>query len=239
MSKPTPDIRLRLIETLNPRWFFISLFTVTLWLVAAGVLSQISKYRLGWSGDWVDLFDLNRELNIPTWYSGALLLLSALLLYLVGLIDAAHARHWKLIALVFTYLSLDEVAGLHERLDPVVKTIIDTRGVFYFGWVAVAIPILALLGVIFGRFILQLEAKTKKRFLVAAVVFVGGALVMEMAGGLYATKHGQDNLTFAALTIVEEFMEMFGLVIFITGLGRSVRCRLVENVSAPNEARCR
>jgi hypothetical protein len=50
------------------------------------------------------------------------------------------------------------------------------------------------------------------------MLYIGGALGLEMLGSYYAELEGQQHLTYALLTILEEAMEMMGTVVFIYGL---------------------
>ena len=50
------------------------------------------------------------------------------------------------------------------------------------------------------------------------MLYIGGALGMEMVGSYYAELEGQQHLTYALLTSLEEAMEMMGTVVFIYGL---------------------
>ena len=65
------------------------------------------------------VFDLSLEANVPTWYSAAALLVSALALGLITAVKlrerAPFAKHWGGLAAMFVYLSLDEVARFHEQ----------------------------------------------------------------------------------------------------------------------------
>ena len=68
-------------------------------------------------------FDLDREQNLPTWWSSAKLLATGLILGAAFLLrlDADGTRAWLLAAaaLIALGLSLDETALLHERLGAV------------------------------------------------------------------------------------------------------------------------
>jgi len=227
------------------------LLGATILLTVVGTAGQIGKYRHQMAGDWIDLFDLNQEANIPTWYSGSLMLVAGLLSYTLSLIEPhpfrgvapfsappeerklpritrpnSPNRYWRFLAFLFFYLSADEMVQLHERLDPFVDKHLGAGGIFYFGWTVVALPILALLGLGLIRFVWQQEKVTRILLLLSAGIFVMGGLGMEMAGGWYANRYGQDNLTFACLTIVEEFLEMSGLTALLYTLARETKARL-------------
>jgi hypothetical protein len=135
---------------------------------------------------------------------------------------ARHARRsrdrfttaWRLLAIVFCYMSLDEVAQLHERLN----SLVALRGVFYFGWIIPAGAIVLVVGVAYLRFIIRLPPVTRWRFIAAGVIYVGGALVMEMPLGMWATAHGEDNLGYVLIDGLEESLEMFGATLFLVAL---------------------
>jgi hypothetical protein len=54
--------------------------------------------------------------------------------------------------------------------------------------------------------------------ILAGAIYVGGALGMEMAAGVYDERHGYNTATTAVLSTIEETMEMVGLVVFIHAL---------------------
>ncbi len=159
---------------------------------------------------WRQLFDVDEENNIPTWFAGFLLGVTAFWVWVVG--DAKRGSsdrwwmHWKLLAGGFLLLSLDEIAGLHET----VNTVIDVT------W---AIPggILALLiGLMFFPFLWSLPAGTRTAFIVAGCIYVGGAVGVEIIG----EPMGSDTMTYNLTTVVEEGMEMGGVILFLATLLR-------------------
>jgi hypothetical protein len=60
--------------------------------------------------------------------------------------------------------------------------------------------------------------KTRQLFLIAATLYVGGALGMEIVRGPYNAVYGAHNMTAAMLKTLEEVCQMFGIVVFIQGL---------------------
>ena len=65
-------------------------------------------------------FDLNKEQTFPATFSGVLLLAAGGLALLNGLVrsdTAAGRRWWIVLALVFAFLGLDEIAALHEAVQ--------------------------------------------------------------------------------------------------------------------------
>ena len=68
------------------------------------------------------MFYLDRECNIPTWFSSFLLGLTALAAYGCSKSSLAkqQKRSWFIIAIGFIFLSCDEVATLHESMGDMV-----------------------------------------------------------------------------------------------------------------------
>ena len=79
----------------------------------------------------------------------------------------------------------------------------------------------------------------RKRFLVAATVYVGGALGMELPLGYWTDLHGDENFVYSMIDLVEESMEMIGASLFLYALadllsGTSGELRL--SLGTPAEA---
>ncbi len=49
-------------------------------LVAIGTAVQIGKYGFNYRADWMRIFNLDREMNLPSWYSALMLGFCALVL---------------------------------------------------------------------------------------------------------------------------------------------------------------
>jgi len=167
--------------------------------------------------DLVGLFSLSYESNLPTWYSSALLLACAVTLTAIApAAPPGQARYWSLLSAVFGYLSIDEAVGLHEQLNEVVHL----GGPFYFGWIIPAGAAVLLVGAAYLRFLRALPAETRRRFLVAGALYVGGALLMEIPLGLWTEARGDGGLGYALIDFAEESLEMTGATLFLLALLR-------------------
>lgn len=71
---------------------------------------------------------------------------------------------------------------------------------------------------IFFRMIVQLPSPVRRLFILAALMYLSGAIVMETVGGHYVTAWGHDSLRYALCTTAEELLEMMGVVVFIYAL---------------------
>ncbi|WP_146898956.1 hypothetical protein [Cellulomonas aerilata] len=179
----------------------------------------------------LQLTGVDREGGFPAWFSSGLLLACAASLGTVaeGVRRSGERRHWPwlLLAVAFTYLSMDEAVALHEQAIDPVQSALDLGGPFFYGWVVVAIPAVVVLGVVLLPFLRSLEPWTRRAFLVAGALYVGGALGLEMVEGLIAEAGGRGSTAMQIAVTVEELLEMVGLTIFLAAVNEHRR-RYVE-----------
>ena len=206
--------------SLAPGRTFQVLLGVIAALTGAHLAGQVAKYAFGAGDTWfARLTYFNAEMNLPTWYSTAALLAAAAILGLVWRrarsLDDRYAAHWVALAAIFLGLSIDETAALHERADTVLHDVLRTSGVLYYAWVVPALGFVAALGVAYLRFLRDLPPRTRTLFIVAAAVYVGGAVGMELLEGRQFEANGLDTPAFVAMTTIEELAEMLGVALFI------------------------
>jgi hypothetical protein len=203
-----------------------ALGAVAFLLVLASIGGQLTKYLLGHDTVYglVRLFDLDEEQNIPTLFSVLLLFCAALLLTIITVLKKKQkdpdVSKWAILAFGFLFMAVDEASSIHEELAMPVPGLLGDGplGIFYFAWVIPGIAVVFVLALFFLRFLLRLPAKTRFTFMVAAALFIGGALGLELVGGRYAELHGGENLTYNILATVEESLEMAGVIVFIYAL---------------------
>ncbi|MCP4748545.1 MAG: hypothetical protein GY874_20785 [Desulfobacteraceae bacterium] len=193
-------------------------------LALLSIIGQVFKYYLnhGWMFGFVPLFYLDLESNIPAWFSSFILFLASLLLFLITVAkykkNDSYRHHWKILAILFFYLSIDEVAMLHEYPIEPLRKAFNMGGFFYYSWIIPAIIILIVLGIIFWKFLCHLPVRTKVWFIIAGAVYVGGAIGIEMISGYHADIYGEQNMLYAMIITCEEVMEMIGVTLFINAL---------------------
>ncbi|WP_009632222.1 hypothetical protein [Synechocystis sp. PCC 7509] len=162
------------------------------------------------------------EQNIPTLYSWSALLFCAMLLAIVAKIKQVagdrHVNYWKALAIIFVYLALDEAIAIHEKFIEPLRSSLNTSGFLYYAWVIPGAIFAFAVFLGFLKFINALPPKTKRLFLTAGAVFIGGAMGMELLSGAYTELYTNNNFITSILTSIEEFMEMMGIVIFIYAL---------------------
>jgi hypothetical protein len=167
-------------------------------------------------------FGVSAEGKLPTFYSGVTLLMAAVLLAAIATHEHANrgrfARHWIGLSLIFVFMAADELLEIHElSIRPMRRVFGITAGPLHFAWVIPAAAMLVLLAITYARFLKALPASSLRSFLVAGVVYVGGALGMELVGGAYLTARG-DDVIYGVIATVEELGEMTGVALFIIAL---------------------
>jgi len=212
--------------SLNPAAIARVLGAVAFLLVLASIGGQFSRFALGhdYLKGLVPLFYVNAEQNIPTYFSVLLMLFAALLLAVIAVLNGKqkipHVSKWAILSFGFLFMAFDEAFQFHERLSSPVGTLLgdSNLGVFYFAWVIPGIALVLVLGLFFLRFLLHLPATARLRFLMAATLYIGGAIGVELIGGSYAQLHGRQNWMYSMIATVEESLEMAGLIVFIWAL---------------------
>jgi hypothetical protein len=207
--------------TINPKKIALTLYAIAILLVLANiavVLIQQATWDLSIFGLGAE-FDLNREANTPTLLSSFNLLFAAVLLTSIAAIkartEAPYRKHWLSLGIIFLLLAIDEGASYHEWIFDPLENLPIARGIFYFGWVLAAFPLLAILVVVFAKFFLHLPRKTQIGFMIAGALYLGGVLGVELIGGWYVDLYGTRKWGYKALTIIEESLELVGIVTFI------------------------
>ena len=190
----------------------------------ANLLVNISTLFLGHDYIYglVPLFDFYQESNIPTWYSSLLLFVAASLLGLISILSKEEKEsdtiYWIGLTLLFLFLSLDEIAQLHELSGEIVGTIGRGSGMLYNIWVVNAGIGVAIFLVIYFRFWNSLPSTIKKLFFFSGVIYVGGALGLELVESYFYDIYRTINGVIALFIGLEEMMEMLGVILFIYSL---------------------
>jgi hypothetical protein len=211
---------------INPSAVARVLGAVALVLVLASIGGQLSRFLLGHGSlkGLVRLFDVDKERNIPTFFSVLLMLFAALLLAVITALQrrnrAPHVQKWAMLFFGFLFTAFDEGFQVHENWNFSARALLrgGNFGLFYFTWVIFGVLLALVLALFFLRFLLQLPTATSRAFFAAATLYCTGALGFEMVGGHYVEEHGSENLAYNLIVTVEESFEMVGLIIFIRAL---------------------
>ena len=204
--------------------------------VANAIAIFLYHHRHHHGGRFFQEFSLDKEANVPSWFSSALLLTAAAMLALVALDalgrKARWGRHWAGLSVVFAVLSLDETAEIHERIGSWLRAHLHLHGPLHYAGVLPALALALFVGITYVRFLRALPRRTLLGILIAAAIYITGAAGVEAASGWWAEGHGSRSTALLLVSTVEENLEMFGTLLFIlvvlayfARLGRSVALR--------------
>jgi hypothetical protein len=206
------------------RSIMVVLGWVIVTLVALHALAWTLVFTRGLSQDlvWFKLVDLDCERNAPTLFSSLELLLCSAFLTVIARAHKGPGRQsvpWYGLAAVFAFLALDETAQFHEAMAKPWRDLLHTSGVLYQAWVLPYAAGLLGLGLLYIPWYLRLPARSRRLFALAAVIYLAGALVFEMAGGLRRPSRPDDPLLpMFVMEAFEEGLEMVGALVFIGSL---------------------
>ena len=136
------------------------------------------------------LFFVDNEQNVSTAAAFGLITVGWLLITVTALRQrAARARwrrYWFGLSAIFLYLAYDEAARVHERLNGPMQNLFDASGALTFAWVIPAIVFVTMIGAIYLRFVFALPPIVRALVCTSAVVFLSGAIGIEMIGAYIA-----------------------------------------------------
>jgi hypothetical protein len=186
-----------------------------LWLT--GAVGDI--YRI----DFLEGFNFDWEGGVPSYYQGLTLLTCAVLFALVALarrgVGDPYTRHWAILAIVLLLASVDEQATIHEELVLPIRETLNTGGLLYLPWVLPVGLLVVVLGLSYIRFFVSLPPRLRRLLLLAAGLYVGGALGGEMVGGYLLDRAGGEvTLAYSVERQAEEALESIGVLVTIYAL---------------------
>ena len=217
-----------------PRSLFIKLLYCIGFLVFANILGMISKLAFGHPNCYglIPMFDFDAEMNLPTFYSSVTLILSSTLLAIIAFCHKKEGNPywlWGILSFIFLFLSMDEFGALHERLEAPFLRLLQSSSfqelskIFFYAWVIPYGVLLIIFVLFYLKFLFKLPQKTKILFVVSGALYVTGAVVLEVFGGMQDRLYGSMNFTYLFLCTIEETLEMLGIAIFIYTLTSYIR----------------
>jgi hypothetical protein len=170
------------------------------------------------------LFDLDGEANVPAVFSTFLFLFNSALLFLIHRLgrrgpSGHEGATWLFLSLLFCFLGIDEAVSIHELFIDIIHAWARPTGIFHFVWVIPYGIATLLLAAVMLPWFFRLDGHTRRWFAASAVIFVSGAIGMEMVSGRYLELvNEQRGLVYQLMVAVEETLEMAGLIVFNHGL---------------------
>ena len=190
-------------------------------LTFLSVSSQIYKFELNNGEDRyiTDMLNFDKESNFPTLYATLTLFFCSLMLFVITYskktTNDKYYIQWFLLGFLFFLMATDEILMLHEQLSSPIRSVLKTEHIIFFSWVIPAVIFIIIFFISYLRFLKNLPDIFRNLFLTSGVIYIFGAVGMEIIGSRIVTDYGQDNLFYALITNVEELFEMIGILLFI------------------------
>ncbi len=200
-------------------YLIIGLFLITIVIVVLKInfpsLIKVTAFQT------IETFlHFNGEANFVAWLSSLILLISSILLFLIAFSKKQSkdlfSKHWKWLAIIFLIMAIDETAQIHESFSRIFSVFLpDGYWLFdaKFAFFLIGVPLTLVLGFIFLKFLLHLPKKTKRLFIIAGAIFLGGALGLEFFSNYLHHIHTH-YFWFRITQSMEEIFELSGIVIF-------------------------
>lgn len=167
-------------------------------------------------------FDLGHEPSLPSFLSGLGLFCCAGMLLLLFKLESPTRWTWLGLGLLFVVLSCDEVIMLHEMINRPLLAAGLGRWLL-LPWVLVGAIFVLIVGIGCVPLLLSLDRRTRRYFVTSAVIFVFGALGMEMVASVIYSGAGSEEIGIHAFAhvisqTIEEGCEMAGIALFFWAL---------------------
>lgn len=212
------------VGTIDSRRFMHIIVAIAITILLLGYCRELYVARFGLETVVKNLrhIDLDSEGTLPSWFSSGVLLICSGLLAAIAILSRRVADknwpRWTLLAAVFLALSIDEATAIHEIAITPLRNAFGLSGVLHFSWVIPATVVVAGLGLYFLPFLFRLRSRYAIRFILAGMLFVGGALGMELVSGYHASHYGMQSFSYIASAMTEETMEIAGSTLFCASL---------------------
>lgn len=169
-------------------------------------------------------FYFDYEESVPTYFSSIILLIAAVLLAIIYQVKSKlsdlYSSQWMILSILFTTLSIDEIAGFHEIIIDPLNSYLHFSGYWRFSWVIPALVFVVVWSVSYLKFLNSLSTKYRNGFVLSGFIYVLGAIGIEMISAkLFINDEASaKDLLYNLVITLEESLEMLGVMIFITVL---------------------
>jgi hypothetical protein len=207
--------------TLNKKKIVWFLIYVALVLIVIHSVILVIYYIVGdpEKFDFVRMFDLDMERNVPTLFSSLILAIAAFSFYLLAQTvetkEQKKKKYWLGLSGVFIFLSFDESAKIHEQIGDFTEKFISPVGYLHYPWVISYGIFVLILGLLYFKFFWGMERKIFWSFMFSAFIYLLGAVGFEMVGAAESSVHGTATVLYSVLYTIEESLEMFGVIYLI------------------------
>lgn len=211
ISKKPKHIALSLLAI---AWLLI-IFSTILGLLIASIGKEESSMFLR---NAFNIIDLDRENNISSFYGGTLWLIASLTsLYTSNYIrkDNKQFYFWRFLSFIFFFFAVDEWVAIHEYVGDLFAEILTSLEFGTFTWLIPGAFFILAFVLFFLYFLKSLPPTYARLILFGFLVFVLGAMGVEVLGGFAYQYYDGSSIIFRMLVQLEEMLEMMGVIIII------------------------
>jgi hypothetical protein len=223
-----------LVAAFSARRLTLYLILGALTLTSVSAVAQYLDITSGNQSRLLPLLFVGQDQSVPSWYASIVLFSCSVLAAMIarsGRSGSGASRGWLPVAAIFAYLSVDEAVSIHEKFSRLGRFVLNAADIDSFvsrAWTIPALVVLILLMPFFIWFLAGLPGRFRILLVAAAVVYVGGAVGMElltdflvdMRGGVQDLTRSENVARIVVLPHFEELLEMFGIVLFVYALLR-------------------
>ncbi|MDY6854470.1 MAG: hypothetical protein SWO11_07150 [Thermodesulfobacteriota bacterium] len=193
---------------------------ILIFLISTHLISQYIIHFIGHNYRFLRIFDLGWEQSIPSLFVTIEWLLGLFLLAVITTVKKNEGSYlyWLGLVITFSYLTLDEAVSIHERLSNPIRSLLKLSGLLYYAWIIPYSIALFIFFLIYLRFIISLPYRTRILIITGGVLFLIGALGLEIFEGKYIEVFDRNRLYHLFYITLEESLEMIGLGVFIYAL---------------------
>lgn len=165
------------------------------------------------------MFDVTSEMNVWAWFNVVVLAAAGGAHALVGVLHRSRAQPawpWFLVAACLVALSLDDLAALHERLEPVGRRLGAGDGLLAAAWVLPGLLVAAAFVWAARILVTRLAGGSRVLLIVGLVSFLGAAFGLEALGfAVLDLVGGGGGPVYVGIAHLEELLEAWGAVLVL------------------------
>ncbi|AYD88862.1 hypothetical protein D5R93_00135 [Actinomyces lilanjuaniae] len=167
-----------------------------------------------------EMVTLDAEQGVATWLSSLLWAVIGVVALFYSLAARRFSLSWGFFAAVGLAASLDEYAELHERLRAVGERMQPYLPFqVSYTWVLPGAVIAVVVVAVLARLVLSLPGGARGLLVVAGLIFLTGAVVLEtLAGALKDGYGGTAGLLYWSFSQAEELLELTGVSLALSAL---------------------
>jgi hypothetical protein len=221
-----PYIRLQLMpfrlrNLFTSTWLTLGLSLVVVFLLIANLAVIYSDNVLNNHQSFAWRFYFDKRQNFPFYFSVSLQLLNLFLIYRLmkhSSMNLQQVRFWTYLFIAFLIFTIDEAFYLHFRFKMMTFGTIasyDQASLSHYLWVIPYFVIFGFLMIMIFRYSSSIRTSIIVRIVIAAILFLTGAVVLEFVGTYYAVVKGKGDVVLQLIKTAESLCQMTGMIVFI------------------------